>query len=610
MCLLGEVINGNVESPAAHGELPNTVRSISSNGESTKCLHTTMSSILKVDSAEGDLDISRTTSTNHLLKTIPIYDRSYDHTIGGLRSQMNLSSWLHKLFYKDDLDLCLFLESGIRDGFIIVDRDCDFDSYYCHNYSSATHGSAFEYVDKIILNKLSQDKYIISEDVPHCVHSLGAVPKKDGGYRIITDCKQPLGLSINNFMEETTSSFSYNSIDDLVDMLYHGAYMANVDIASAYRSISVHPSQWAYQGLSWCINGVPVHLKDLRICFGLRNAPFLFTTVSNFIVRCMNRRGYHKIVNYLDDFIILAPDFESCQKAQSELIALLGSLGFLVSWKKCSSPSMETRFLGININSINMQLSLPEDKMSKLHNELSFFEHRSRATKRQLQRLCGILSHCSKLIKGARTFSRRVIELLKGLGEGNPIVKLNDEFIKDLDWWRKFAKTFNGVACCIEYNYGQGPILYTDTSQTGYGFYTPYDWQAGFFDSELVPYFVDNTQLCHHHWMNVDTNSTNINELEIIPVLLAIQRISSNIANRHVVLYTDNTQVMSNINTGVSTNKFTMTILRQIFWVCVTNNIHLTARHVHGSRNVIADYLSRICMDQHVDLGYFNLCCS
>ena len=67
-------------------------------------------------------------------------------------------------------------------------------------------------------------------------------------------------------------------------------------------------------------------------------------------------------MNYWDNFIVIAPDFDSCQAIQMELISLLESLGFFVRWKKCTSPSTFCRYLGIDIDSSTMQLSLPRDK--------------------------------------------------------------------------------------------------------------------------------------------------------------------------------------------------------------------------------------------------------
>ena len=181
------------------------------------------------------------------------------------------------------------------------------------------------------------------------------------------------------------------------------------------------------------------------------------------------RVGNYRIINYLDDFIVISDTFESCQQVQSELIHLLISLGFSISWKKCTSPSQVTRYLGIDINSCDMTLSLLSDKLEKLSSELNIYGNRRRATKHQLQRLCGILSHCAKVVKGERTFPRRVIDLLKRLEEGNPRIHLSSEFRKDLKWWIDFASLFNEVSCCIEYNYGKGPQLFTDASQLGYG---------------------------------------------------------------------------------------------------------------------------------------------
>ena len=45
---------------------------------------------------------------------------------------------------------------------------------------------------------------MISDDIPYCVYSLGAVPIKDGNFRIITGCKRPIGASINTYINDTT----------------------------------------------------------------------------------------------------------------------------------------------------------------------------------------------------------------------------------------------------------------------------------------------------------------------------------------------------------------------------------------------------------------------
>ena len=102
------------------------------------------------------------------------------------------------------------------------------------------------------------------------------------------------------------------------------------------------------------------------------------------------------------------------------------------------------------IDSIDMTLSLPDDKLDKLFVELQSFEGKTRATKRQLQKLCGVLAHVSEVVRGGRVFSRRIIDLLKGLSDGNPRVRITDDFTLDLEWWRQFSSTLNGKAQLIQ----------------------------------------------------------------------------------------------------------------------------------------------------------------
>ena len=76
---------------------------------------------------------------------------------------------------------------------------------------------------------------------PTCIHSMGAVPKPDGGVRPITDCSMPRDISVNNFCENIIEDFQYKSVDNVLAMLQEGDYMAVVDIKSAYRAVPISP---------------------------------------------------------------------------------------------------------------------------------------------------------------------------------------------------------------------------------------------------------------------------------------------------------------------------------------------------------------------------------
>ena len=134
--------------------------------------------------------------------------------------------------------------------------------------------------------------------------------KSDGKLRPITDCSRPDGLSINNFMCTTFEPFTYNSVDTAVQVLDPEDFMSVVDISSAYRSVNVFSGHTRFQGLRWDFGNGPEVLRDNRLCFGLRSAPNIFNSLSNFIVEIAKSRGAPRIINYLDDFLVIADSEE------------------------------------------------------------------------------------------------------------------------------------------------------------------------------------------------------------------------------------------------------------------------------------------------------------
>lgn len=61
-----------------------------------------------------------------------------------------------------------------------------------------------------------------------------------------------------------------------------------------------------------------------------------------------------------------------------------------------------------------------------------------------------------------------------------------------------------------------------------------------------------------------------------------------------VVIFSNNTQVVSAINKGKCENDTSMRIMRRVFWLTVLFNCHLVSVHIPGRSNVVADALSRL----------------
>ena len=106
------------------------------------------------------------------------------------------------------------------------------------------------------------------------------------------------------------------------------------------------------------------------------------------------------IVVYLDDFLIVAPTFEECQYWFEILMDLLLRLGFEINPEKVVHPCQQLTFLGIQIDTVVLELFLPLEKLTETKLLVSEFLGRRRATKRQLQQLAGKLNWASRVVYG------------------------------------------------------------------------------------------------------------------------------------------------------------------------------------------------------------------
>lgn len=64
--------------------------------------------------------------------------------------------------------------------------------------------------------------------------------------------------------------------------------------------------------------------------------------------------------------------------------------------------------------------------------------------------------------------------------------------------------------------------------------------------------------------------------------------------NRCILFFTDNEALVHVINKQSRRDKILMSFVRQLVLICLRNNIVFKAKHVLGSRNALADALSRL----------------
>ena len=500
---------------------------------------------------------------------------------------------------------------SVTEGFPIVQGDVP--SYSCANYNSILEPVCKEHMDKIVRKELAEGVISKVDYTPHCIHALGAVPKPGGKIRPITDCSRPVDQSVNNFCGELLREFSFKSVDNVITMLEPGEFMTVIDIKSAYR-VPICSEHKKYLGFRWELDGILDTYVDNRLCFGLRLGPCYFAELSEFIYDVLLNCHGMRVVNYLDDFIAIASTYDECLKEQTKVIDLLRFLGFHVSYEKVKPPATCTTYLGIEIDSISMELRLPEEKLVRLKKLLSKYLTMEKISKFDLESLGGLLSHCAHVVRGGKIFCKRIYTLYKQLLNRNrKSIHIPSEARADIRWWYSFCELFNGVAKINKVLF-QYPMV-SDSSFKGFAVYLGQDWLAGVWGlDDKISLESECMHVICRPPVELQLTVPNINVYELWPIVMGLKRWAPILRNQSLLVYTDNTQVMYMLLNGKSSNRICMAWLREIFWICIIHNIEILPRYINTANNLVADTLSRIPYFKSKEeilckIGGANLCC-
>ena len=95
-------------------------------------------------------------------------------------------------------------------------------------------------------------------------------------------------------------------------------------------------------------------------------------------------------------------------------------------------------YLGILFDTEVMTISIPEDKVVKLNEELSTWLSHSSFNKRQLQSLLGKLSYVTACVQPGKIFMNRLLNVLRSFTSCKQRLPVNKEMRNDILWWLHF----------------------------------------------------------------------------------------------------------------------------------------------------------------------------
>lgn len=413
---------------------------------------------------------------------------------------------------------------------------------------------------------------------PFRISPLGVIPKKaPGEFRLIHHLSFPKGSSVNDGISPEHTSVRYATIDDAVKLITgigQGCFLAKTDIKNAFRIIPIRPADYGLLGIHW--RGFYYYDRCMPMGCSSSCLTFeMFSSAVEWVARHQLKIG--AILHLLDDFLLVAPSAELCQKQLKLFLSLCEYLGIPMAPEKTCGPATTMSFAGIELDSVRLEARLPLDKIEKCKSLISHFLSRKKVSLKEVQSLTGLLNFACSVIRPGRAFLRRLIDLTLGIQSAHHYIRLNREVKEDLKLWLSFLSGFNGKSFFLEDTWLSSSKLhlYTDASGAmGFGAVFGSHW-------------------CYGEWP-INLKYRNIAILEFYPIVLSLYLWGGAMSNQCILFLTDNESLVHVINKQTCKDKALMFFVRKLVSICLYHNIVFKAKHIPGTHNSLADALSRL----------------
>lgn len=414
------------------------------------------------------------------------------------------------------------------------------------------------------------------------VSPIGLVPKKcSNDFRLIHHLSYPEGMSVNDHIPQNLCSVDYTRFDEAVQMvqgLGRGCLMAKTDIKSAFRLLPVHPSDFDLLGFKLGNQ----YFFDKSLPFGCSISCAHFERFSTFLNWYAIHNSHNtQILHYLDDFLICGPPGSIiCSQTLAKFKQMCEHLGVPIAEEKTEGPTTSLCFLGLDIDTDNMLVKFPSDKIAELRDKLRTMLSKRKATLKEMQSLIGSLNFACRAIKPGRAFCRRLIDSTCHVSKPHHFIKITEGMQEDMRMWLQFFESYNGISVFQDSVWVRDSYLnlFTDAAGSrGFGAYFNGRWFAGQWPNAW-------------HILGI---TKDITFLELFPIVAAILLWGHIIANKKIFIQTDNQAVVSIINKQSAKSPRVMRLIRLFVLYLLKYNISVKASHIPGCKNLIADCLSR-----------------
>ena len=414
------------------------------------------------------------------------------------------------------------------------------------------------------IGKLIQKKVIVPSfpEIGDFVSGVFTRPKKDGSYRLF--------LNLKKFNEHIHyKHFKMESIQHVINVLEPGHYMASIDLKDAFFSVPIYREHQKY--LKFKLGS---YYKFICMPNGYGPAMRIFTKITKIPFSYLRKKGYISVV-FVDDSYLQGKTYQDCVNNVIETVHLLQQLGFTIHPdKSILTPTQQITFLGFDIDSEKMTMSLTKNKKEKIIRLCSQLLHNKCPTIRELAQVIGnIVASFPAVTYGPLHYRSleldKIYSLRRYAYNFDKPATISPNAKMELLWWiSNIQNSFHNII-----QPKPDIVICTDASMTGWGVTDHITSSGGFWSENEI---------------------SHINILEIKAIFIGVQSYCKHRHYEHIRVMCDNTTAISYINKmGGTKSSECNRIAKQIWEWCITHKLWISAAHIPGIDNYEADYLSR-----------------
>ncbi len=360
----------------------------------------------------------------------------------------------------------------------------------------------------------------------------------------------------------------------IMSQVQEGDWFVTIDLKDAYFHIQVVLRHRRF--LRFAFGGKAYQYKVLP--FGLALVPRTFTKCMDAALAPLRLQGI-RVLNYLDDWLILAHSRELVSRHRDIVLGHIHSLGLRMNAKKSVLlPSQRTVFLGVRLDSVQMQARLAPARIPVLTACLARFKLGHHVSVGTCRRLLGLMAAASPVLPLGLLHMRPFLWWMRELRlhptvPATRLIRVSRSCCRHLLMWRDpvFLRDQSGVRIGAIH---RRHMITTDASMTGWGAVFEGRPASGEWKEEFL------------FW--------HINCLELRAVFLALKNFLPVLGGYHIIVRTDNMAVVSHINRqGGSRSRTLDRLAHHLLLWSQDKFLSLRAVHLPGVLNLAADFLSR-----------------